>query len=138
MNIVERLDCVRQEFPECQIVAYADLSTNMILSTSTAMELRQEYVDSLCDSAVDVLGGQSSLPLRGALGGGGDADIFQVIIMESTEVHVFLRSTTSQMDALCCVCSPLIDLGAFLAGARLQLDEIGRESDSSPLEARHV
>lgn len=138
MNIVERLDCVRQEFPECQIVAYADLSTNMILSTSTAMELRQEYVESLCDSAVDALGGQSSLPLQGALGEGGDADVFQVIIIDPTEVHIFLRSTTSPMDALCCVCSPLINLGAFLTGARLQLDEIGRENESPPLEARHV
>lgn len=138
MNITERLDCVRQEFPECQVVAYADISTNMILSTSAAIELRQEHVDSLCDIAVDVLGGQSSSPLRGVLGGHSGSDVFQVIIIEPAEVGVFLRSTTSPIEALCCVCSPLIDLGKFIAGARLHLDEIGLENDGASLKTRHV
>lgn len=127
MNLAEKLDCVRQEFPECRMVAYADISTNMILSTSSAMELRQEHLDSLCDIAVDMLCGQSSSHLRGALGGSSDADVFQVIIIEPTEVNVFLRSTTSPMEALCCVCSPLINLGKFIAGGRLHLDKIGME-----------
>jgi len=125
MNITERLDCVRQEFPECQLLAYADISTNMILSTSGAMELRQEHLDSLCDIAVDVLGGQSSSHLRSLLEGRSGATVFQVIIIEPTEVHVFLRSTASLKEALCCVCSPLINLGEFISGARLHLDEIG-------------
>lgn len=127
MNIAERLDCVRQEFPECQMVAYADISTNMILSISAPIELRQEHLDSLCGIAADMLGGQSSSHLRRALGGSSDACVFQVIIIEQKEVEVFLRSTTNPKEALCCVCSPLINLGEFIAGARHHLDEIGLE-----------
>jgi hypothetical protein len=125
MNVVERLDCVRQEFPECQMVAYADISTNMILSTSATMELRQEHLDSLCDTAVDMLRGQSSSHLRAALGGCDDTGIFQVIIVEPTEINVFLRSTTSSIEALFCICTPLINLDKFIARVRNHLDEIG-------------
>ncbi|WP_073200706.1 hypothetical protein [Roseovarius marisflavi] len=90
-------------------------------------ELRQEHLNSLCKTAVDILGGQSSSHLCSVLGGGGDTDIFQVIIIEPTEVGIFLKSTTSPTDALCCVCSPSIKLQAFIAGARHHLDEIGQD-----------
>ena len=109
------------------MVAYADISTNMILSSSGETDLRQENLDNLCDIAVDVLGGLASVQLRNVVEGSDDAGVFQVIIIEPTEIDVFLRSTTNSMEALCCVCSPLIKLGEFIAGARLHLDAIGLE-----------
>ncbi|MDA3856964.1 MAG: hypothetical protein PF480_01665 [Roseovarius sp.] len=108
-------------------MAYADMSTNMILSTSAEIALRQEHINSLCNTAMEMLGGHSTSQLRNVLGGGRDTDIFQVIIIEPTEVGIFLRSTTSPTEALCCVCSPSINLGPFLAGARHHLNEIGQD-----------
>lgn len=127
MNIAERLESVRQEFPECKTIAYADISTNMILSTSAETELHQEHLNSLCKTAVDMLGGPLSPPLRSLLGSDHGEGIFKVIIIEPSEVGIFLKSTTSPTDALCCVCSASINLGPFITGARHQLDEIGQD-----------
>jgi len=127
MTITERLECVRLEFPECKTVAYADISTNMVLSTSAEIALRQEHINSLCNTAVEMLGGHSTSQLRNVLGEGRDTDVFQVIIIEPTEVGIFLRSTMRPTEALCCVCSPSIKLGPFLAGARRHLDKIGQD-----------
>lgn len=124
MSIARTLDSLRQAFPECRTVAYADISTSMILSTSSDDALRQEHLDALCETAVDMLDGTGAPPLADLLGKG-DGGVFQVIVMDPAEVGIFLKSTTTPTDALCCLCSPRIDTGSFIPHARRYLEEIG-------------
>ncbi len=125
MKLAEKLDQLRQKFPECQTLAFADISTGMVLCSSAAETSRQEYLDSLCDVAVDMLNRDSAKRVNDAFAREDDAGIYQAIIIETAEIGVFLKSTNNPSEALCGVCTPGIELEAFIQGARENLDEFG-------------
>jgi len=121
--VVDELDKLHDGFAGCETLAFADLSTQMILVTNTQSTLRREALDSLCAQAVLVLGtnGQGALGQSAATAGA---------VATADTLRVFLRSTEEPNDALCCICSPTIDAEAFLAAARASLATITSTSQS--------
>ena len=130
MKIADRLDHLRIEFPGCSTLAYADISTETVLASSSEGGLRQDHLNDLCATAVEMFATPSTTALRDVVGTAGDHDncIFQVIIMDAQQIGVFVRSTNSPTDALCCVCDPSLDIPAFLPIVRQNLEAIGQDT----------
>lgn len=119
MGVPESLGAVVKAFPQARLVAFADLSSRMILSSSGPLGTTQEYLDKLCDQARfsfdDPL---FSLSVE-AFG-----EPHAAVVMTPDALRVFLRSDTEPADALCCICDHAIDLPAFVTKIRDTLDSI--------------
>lgn len=129
MRIVERLESVRQAFHACEMVVYADISTNAVLSKSGTLPMQQEHLNALCLKASDMLDGAGVAAIGNVLkhpSSQQDA-IYQVIVADAEEVGIFLRSAAQPSEVLCCICTPSIDLPSFISAARDQLEQIGLE-----------
>lgn len=129
MRIGDRLESIRRDFPACETLAYADISTATVLSSSAATQMPQEQLDHLCSTAVEKFSGPSAAVLadfwQNTRSSGND--VFHVIVCNAAEFQIFIKSTTSPTDAFCCICTPLIEINAFILGARYHLDEIGQD-----------
>ena len=119
MGVPESLGAVVKAFPQARLVAFADLSSRMILSSSGSLGATQEYLDKLCDQA------RSSFddPLF-SLSVEAFGEPHAAIVMGPEALRVFLRSDTEPADALCCICDHAIDLPAFVTKIRDTLDSI--------------
>ena len=51
MGVSESLGAVAKAFPQARLVAFADLSSRMILSSAGSLATTQEHLDRLCDQA---------------------------------------------------------------------------------------
>ncbi|MBM7067981.1 hypothetical protein [Actibacterium sp. 188UL27-1] len=121
VTVSDELDSLRSAFPDCQTVAFADLSSRMILKTSSAQKTPQELMDRLCEEAVSIFGDiGSNLSLSD------DTDAAQAVVFTSTSLKIFLRGAQEPADILCCVCSPSIDVDSFLRHAQPALDRISQ------------
>lgn len=115
--VVDELDRLRASFAECGTIAFADLSTQMVLVTDSAADLPREALDRLCGEASLMLGaGKSPAP--------GHTDGTTAVVSQAEGLRIFMRASDVPSDALCCVCAPGLDLTAFLADARACLDRI--------------
>lgn len=119
MGVTESLGAVVKAFPQARLVAFADLSSRMILSSAGTLGTMQEYLDRLCDHA------RSSFddPLFG-LSVEAFGEPHSAVVMGPDALRVFMRSDTEPADALCCICDHSIDLGAFVAKLRDTLESI--------------
>lgn len=125
MSIARHLQKVRDVFPGCHVLAYADLSTNTVLAVSSDTELMQEHYNALCERAVRVLNGPATTSLMTALDGT-DAPIARhAIVCAADELTIFIKSESNGADAFCCQCDPEIALQAFLDCANEKLSLIG-------------
>lgn len=130
MKISDRLENIRRDFPACETLAYADISTNTVLSSSAANPVRQEQLDHLCSAAVENFGGPMAELLSDSWQDAGAefCDVYQIVTLNAAELKIFIRSISSPTDAFCCVCTPLIDVSAFVQGARHHLEQIGQDA----------
>lgn len=119
MGVSESLAAVVKTFPEAQLVAFADLSSRMILASSGTLSMTQEHLDRLCDQA------RTSFddPLF-ALSVEAFGEPHGAIVIGSDNLRLFLRSEAEPADAMCCVCDHSIDLAAFVTKIRETLDSI--------------
>ena len=124
MEVEERMRSLRTQFPECTLMAFADLSAWMILSVIADTSRMQEEISGLCSTANDVLSCTASGSLCSLITNGTDTNAFEAILIEHEEVGVFLRSTVKQNDAFCCVCSAQISLSHFLPAVRAAIDTL--------------
>ncbi|WP_333815851.1 hypothetical protein [Tabrizicola sp.] len=117
--MTENLGAVVKAFPQARLVAFADLSSRMILSSAGTLSTTQEHLDRLCDQA------RASFddPLF-ALSVEAFGEPHSAVVMGPDALRVFMRSDTEPADALCCICDPGIDLGAFVAKIRDTLESI--------------
>ncbi|HLQ17961.1 MAG TPA: hypothetical protein VK146_03195 [Tabrizicola sp.] len=115
----ESLGAVVKAFPQARLVAFADLSSRMILSSSGTLSTTQEHLDKLCDQA------RASFddPLF-SLSVEAFGEPHGAVVMGPDNVRVFLRSDTEPADAMCCICDHSIDLPAFVAKIRATLESI--------------
>lgn len=119
MGVNETLGTVVKAFPQARLVAFADLSSRMILSSSGTLGTTQEDLDRLCDQArVSFDDPLFSLSVE-AFGEPNAA-----VVMGPQSVRIFLRSETEPADALCCICDHGIDLPAFVTKIRDTLESI--------------
>lgn len=120
MGVIDHLEEINTSFDGVQIVAFADLSSQMVLGNVTKKNTGQEYLDALCKQAVAVFDGPL-LSLAGSGSGAGN----DAIILRPGEIMVCLRSASDPADALICLCDDSVDVETLLSIGRNTLNEIG-------------
>ena len=119
MGVIDSLGALVKAYPQARVVAFADLSSNMILASQGPQLVTQEHLERLCLEARSSFDDPLfSLTLE-AFG-----EPRAAILLGDTEVKVFLRSEIEPSDALCCICHHGIDLGGFVEQLRETLDSI--------------
>lgn len=129
MSVTEALDAMRSELSGCSLVAYTDLSSGLVLSTSAISQPGQEELDKLS--------GAAKLSLAGALAEGASAvwaatdptaPAETAMLLTDAEARVFIRSPGEAPEALICICAPNSDLNALVDCGRATLTRILGES----------
>ncbi|MCX7287188.1 MAG: hypothetical protein NTW20_06405 [Rhodobacterales bacterium] len=117
MGVVDSLGDLIKAYPMARVVAFADLSSSMILASKGAEDVTQEHLDLLCRQA------RASFddPLF-SLSVDAFGEPHGAIVLGEDSLRVFLRSETEPADAICCICDHSIDLAAFVARIRETLD----------------
>jgi hypothetical protein len=117
--VAENLSAVVKAFPQARLIAFADLSSRMILSSAGPLSMTQEHLDRLCDQA------RASFddPLF-SLSVEAFGEPHGSVMLGPDSVRLFLRSDTEPADALCCICDHGIDLAAFVPKIRETLESI--------------
>ncbi len=120
MDVIEELEAFRAGMPGCEVAALVDLSTSMVLSTSTNARLPQEELDALATAARDVLTGPMSDAALGA--DGADApEAVEAMLATRSDTRAFIRGAEGRHEALICVCGPDADLAQVFDEGRRTL-----------------
>lgn len=119
MGITEDLGAVVKAFPQARLVAFADLSSRMILTSAGPLSTTQEHLDRLCNQARVCFDDPLFSLSVGAFG-----EPHGAVVMGPDSLRLFLRSEVEPADALCCICDPGIDLAAFVPKIRETLESI--------------
>lgn len=115
--VVDELDALHHKFAGCDTIAFADISTQMILVTNTDTRYRREALDMLCAEAALALGARNTPML-------GDQESDAAFVATKNQLRIFLRAQAEPTDVLCCLCAPDIDVTDFLSHARPCLEKI--------------
>lgn len=108
--VVDDLDALQEKFDGCNTVAFADLSTQMVLVTNSEADHPRETLDMLCKEASLALGSPKKPTF-------GDTASSTAFIATKDQLRIFLRAEDEPSDVLCCVCAPDVDVAAFLSDA---------------------
>jgi hypothetical protein len=101
------------------IVAFADLSSRMILTSAGPLSTTQEHLDRLCNQARACFDDPLFSLSVEAFG-----EPHGAVVMGPDGLRLFLRSDVEPADALCCICDPGIDLAVFVPKIRETLESI--------------
>ena len=117
MAIADELKELREEFDDCNLVAFADLTSKMVLLSNSPKKVAQENLDQLCTEAAALfIGAAAKLNKDGAP--------LVAMVTDGNKSNIYLRNKPDGEDVLCCVCGPDVDLNGFLTSARARLDQI--------------
>lgn len=122
MDVTAELDAMRSDLPGCALVAFADLATDLALSTSALANPVQEEMNALSQAAKIALDGAFAEGAAPVWGGDGPAEV--AMLLTGHEARVFLRSPGNPNEALICVCAPDAPLEDVVARGRTALDRI--------------
>ncbi|QMU58333.1 MAG: hypothetical protein GKR98_09080 [Boseongicola sp.] len=120
MDVTEILNEMRIEASGCDLVAFADLSSRMMLCVSPAGQRPQEELDVLTEVAAASLSGplaESAAPLLDAR-----APV-EAIALTSIDARIFLKPDADASEALICICAPDANIEKILSCGR---DALGR------------
>lgn len=112
MDVIKELDGLRADIEGCDLAAFADLTTSMILCVSSATRHAQEELDALTATAATVLDGAVAEGAQAFLGG---SKAQTAITMTPVDVRIYLRASASQNEALICLCTPDADLSKVVS-----------------------
>lgn len=125
MDMTQALDSLRADLPGCSLVAFTDLSSNLVLCLSAAAKPAQEEVDRLSAIASVVLDGSVAEGAAPVLQSGeGDSRAGTAMLLTERDAKVFLRQGGDAPEALICICAPDIDLRKVVDCGRATLDGI--------------
>lgn len=122
MDVVKELDAMRGRIGGCDLAAFVDLSSGMVLCTSADSAPAQEFLDALPEAAATLLQGPMIADVR-PMAGGGDVGTAAVTIT-AEEVRVYVRSQTEAPEAMVLICPPEADVSATMDCARETLERI--------------
>lgn len=128
MTISAKLDRIREELEGCKTLAFADLTTKMILCASAPQPPNQEYLDALCSTAADMLDGEVAAQMAPVMSSNGDDLVRRAIIIQPHEIVVFVRSPLAPEDALCGLCSPNVDLPLLAEKLSTEIDHLAKDA----------
>ena len=123
MKVERILDDLRRAVPACSAAGFADLSTDMMLVTSSSYVVPQEHWDALASTAVELCAAPNKARIGEVLGAGENAPPDTVLLLNADELTVILQSQDDPAYALCCVCAPQVDVEAILQSAQAALSE---------------
>jgi hypothetical protein len=119
VGVIDSLATLVKAYPEARVVAFADLSSQMILASQGTQMVTQEYLEHLCGEARRSFDDPLfSLTLEAF------SEPRAAVLLGEADVKVFLRSEIEPADALCCICGHGIDLGGFVEKLQETLDSI--------------
>ncbi len=119
MGVADSLGAVIKAYPQTRVVAFADLSSRMVLASQGRDDVTQEHLDRLCQQARASFGDPLFNLSVEAFG-----EPHGAMVVGPDSLRVFLRSESEPADALCCICDHSIDLAGFVATLRETLDSI--------------
>lgn len=125
MNIAKRLDAMRQAAPGCELIAFGDLGTRLVLRSSAASQPPQEYLDRLCAQADHGFGLQDVLASQVS---SRDGTVPEVMVITPQETRIYIRALNSGQDtasdAILCVCDSEMTAKALIAPAISLLNDL--------------
>jgi hypothetical protein len=119
VGVNETLGAVIKTFPQARLVAFADLSSSMILASQGTEAMTQEHLDTLCRQARTSFDDPLFSLSVEAFG-----EPRAAVVLGADAVRVFLRSESEPADAMCCICDHGIDISAFLTKISETLDQV--------------
>lgn len=124
MTVAEQLDEMRASLAGCSLVAFADLSSQLVLCTSAASKPVQEELNALSKAANLALNGDFAQGAAQVWSKGDDTPAETAMLLTGNEARVFLRASGNVNEALICVCAPDSELDVVVDTARSTLDRI--------------
>ncbi len=121
MDVAEALDTLRAEVAGCDLAAFTDLSSKMVLCVSAGGRRAREELDALSEIAVTVLAGSVAIGAQSLLG---DNMPTSAMTITNVDLRVFLRSPKKENEALICVCAPHTDIATVMDRGKSALDQI--------------
>lgn len=128
MSVAEELETLREELPGCTLVAFTDLSSKLVLSSSSAVRPAQEELDALSEAAHLALNGTVSEGAAPVWQDEAAQDAGTAMLLTATEARVVVRRPGENSEALVCVCTPGADLAKAADKGRAALDRILSEN----------
>jgi len=122
--ILDHLNQLRAEIPECLAASLIDMSSGLALCTSAKEKYTQERLDALCSLASELFEGSAAETFSNALK---TSDQRECIIMTVSETCLYLRSVVDPQEAMFCICSPDVDPKELLQNAKSCLNKISAE-----------
>ena len=118
MPVEKCLETLREGLESCDITAFGDLSSGLILRSNTATPCRREVLDALCNKASEGFSLQDKIDLPQGAG----PSIFGCSLIEfgPEYVRVFARTPDAKTDVVCARLST--------AGLNLETLELCRKS----------
>jgi hypothetical protein len=124
MGIADQLNALRRDFPACRLVTFADLSSGLVLFSSSDQRVPQDDLDALCDRAREVFGGSVGNAAAVLIGG----PVQQVVLSDSEGLIVLVRSPSEPTEAIVSHCSSDVDISAFTLRAARELAALGNSA----------
>lgn len=126
MTVQEHLDQLRKASFGCALTAYGDLSSGLILRSSSEMPCPREVLDAMCDDAVRSLAvtKRQSWPEGMETGAYGTS----VISFTSQRSHVFVRHDPKADDLICATIDKAQAIAPVLRAAKATAEEIAEDS----------
>ena len=128
MTIGDELMAFRDRFPDCVVVAFADLSTGMVLAASTEEKTTQEKLDALCEGAFGHLVGRASMAVATELGAGEAPWPRSLVTATETSLACLLHAHPPAQEALCLILRDYETLDRVLQDAGEMLDRIAADA----------
>lgn len=119
VTMSEELAAFRNRMPGCSVVTFADLSTGMVLASSTAQKTAQERLDALCEAARDALTGEISKQIAQHFAADATEAPHVAVQADAERITCFVRAAFPAQEALCCIVS-----------ARTPVDVLVKEAQS--------
>jgi hypothetical protein len=127
MDVSEQLDNLRNAFPECELMALADISAGLVLCASSGETRPREQLDAICAQARSLLDGAAAKDCLAAVRDEGAPAPQQALSLSDGRLSLFLRSPHIPTDVLCCICRPDVDIATMAERGRAYLIDIGAE-----------
>jgi hypothetical protein len=118
VTMSEELAAFRDRMPGCSIVAFADLSTGMVLASDTAQKITQEKLDALCADAHAALIGAQRVSLARAFEPHSPQTPDVAVTATRAAKLCFVRAPAASEEALCIVLSPQVAVMPVIEAAK--------------------
>ncbi|SEL90419.1 hypothetical protein SAMN05443999_109119 [Roseovarius azorensis] len=126
MKIQDHLDQLRKSSFGCNLAAFGDISSGLILRSSSDRPCPRELLDSLCEDAIRCF----ALADRHSRPEGTESDVYgaSVISFTARRSHVFARNDTETDDVVCAIIEQAQAIDPVLRAARETAEKISEDS----------